>query len=91
MSRKSLLTSKTDEKKAQLNSINALIKKDVRFCEKKISDLNSELDEAKEALEARLSEEAGLDSSVVEVTFARIGALEAKIALYTDFYNNHVK
>lgn len=71
------------------NNLNQLIqeidKKDKKFLQRKLTALQNEYDDAEESLEQRLSEEAVIDDSVVEVLYGNLVAISEKKGLYESF------
>jgi hypothetical protein len=84
MKRKEILEkySAEDNKSVVLADI---VKKDAKFIKRRIQELENQLDDAKEALEARLQQEAPIDDSVVVSLFGSIVICEEKVALYKQF------
>ena len=62
-----------------------LIKKNVKFLDRKIADIERDLEDKYDEIEKRISSEVLLDESVVEVLYQQISDLEIKQALYISF------
>lgn len=63
----------------------ALLKKDQKFIERRLTALNQEKEDLEEKLEARLQSELPIDQSTVEVLFAEINKVVATQNLYKEF------
>ena len=90
MNRKQLLESAMTEEKNVSTLVASTLKRDTKVLSKAKRDLQDSLDEAEDALEQRLSADAPLDKSVVEVLFARIKDLKTSIKLYEEFEKEYL-
>jgi hypothetical protein len=90
MNRRQLLASALTEEKNVSTLVATTIKKDNKVLSKAKRDLQDSLDEAEEALEQRLSTDAPLDKSVVEVLFAKVKNLKESIQLYEEFEKEYL-
>jgi hypothetical protein len=85
MNRKNLLEGALTEEKNVTTIVTTTLAKDAKFIKKAKRDLDDALEEAEEKLEERLSSNAPLDKSTVEVLFAKILDLKASLSLYEKF------
>ena len=85
MKAKQLLTNVMEAKNNTSTKVENLIKKNVKFLDRKIADIERELEDKYDEIEKRLSSETLLDESVVEVLYQRISDLEQKQVLYISF------
>lgn len=71
------------------NNLEAVIsdieKKDLRFLERTMDNLEKELEDAEEALEKRLATQQVIDTSVVESLFGTIIEIATKLEMYASF------
>lgn len=85
MKAKQLLTNVMEAENNTSAKVENLIKKNVKFLDRKIADIERELEDKYDEIEKRLSSETLLDESVVEVLYQQISDLEIKQALYISF------
>lgn len=85
MKAKQLLTNVMEAENNTSAKVENLIKKNVKFLDRKIADIDRELEDKYDEIEKRLSSEVLLDESVVEVLYQQIADLEVKQALYISF------
>ena len=85
MKAKQLLTNVMEAENNTSTKVENLIKKNVKFLDRKIADIERELEDKYDEIEKRLSSETLLDESVVEVLYQQISDLEIKQALYISF------
>lgn len=83
--RKSLLEASLTEDKNVTTVVATTLAKDTKALKKARRDVEDAIEEAEEALEARLSSGAVLDKAVVENTYSNLKDLKAKLELYTEF------
>lgn len=83
--RKSLLEASLTEDKNVQTVVATTLAKDTKALKKARRDVEDAIEEAEEALEARLSSGAVLDKAVVENTYSNLKDLKAKLELYTEF------
>ena len=85
MKAKQLLTNVMEAENNTSAKVENLIKKNVKFLDRKIADIERDLEDKYDEIEKRLSSEVLLDESVVEVLYQQISDLEIKQALYISF------
>lgn len=68
--------------------ITALLKKDQKFIERRLTALGQEKEDLEEKLETRLQNETPIDQSTVEVLFAEIKKVTETEKLYKEFSKN---
>jgi hypothetical protein len=85
MNRKNLLEANLTEGQNVATVVTGVLAKDGKFLRKEKRNLEDSLEEAEEKLEERLTSNAPLDKSTVEVLFSNILDIEAKIKLYQKF------
>lgn len=85
MKAKQLLTNVMEAENNTSAKVENLIKKNVKFLDRKIADIERDLEDKYDEIEKRLSSEVLLDESVVEVLYQQISDLEIKQALYFSF------
>jgi hypothetical protein len=85
MRRKNLLEANLTEGQNVATVVTGVLAKDGKFLRKEKRNLEDSLEEAEEKLEERLTSNAPLDKSTVEVLFSNILDIEAKIKLYQKF------
>lgn len=85
MKAKQLLTNVMEAENNTSAKVENLIKKNVKFLDRKIADIERDLEDKYDEIEKRISSEVLLDESVVEVLYQQISDLEIKQALYISF------
>jgi hypothetical protein len=70
--------------------VEIILKKDRKFVNRKITDLERELEDLNEAFEERLSNSEPIDESVVEVHFSKLSSLKDKITRYKEFTKEYL-
>lgn len=90
MKRSELLKQNLNEDKSKELAVNKAIKADEKFVNRSIQSITNTIEDLKEKLDSRLSADAPLDSSVVEVTFKSIKEQEAKLAIYKEFKESYI-
>jgi hypothetical protein len=85
MNRLKLLQSNSNKEESKNSRLIAIFNKDIRFLDKKINDLEYEIQESYDKLNERLSSECEIDASVVEVHYAQILSLKEKLETYSSF------
>lgn len=85
MTRKALLEQSLTEDKNVTTVVATTLAKDTKALKKARRDVEDAIEEAEEALEARLSSGAVLDRAVVENTYSNLKDLKAKLELYKEF------
>jgi len=85
MNRKQLLESGLTEEKNVTTVVTNLLSKDAKALKKAKRDIEDAIEEAEEALEARLTSNTPIDKSVVEVTYAKLLDLKNTLELYKSF------
>lgn len=83
--RKQLLEAGLTEDKNVQTVVESTIAKDTKALKKARRDVEDAIEDAEEALEARLSLGAVLDKAVVENTYSNLKDLKAKLELYKEF------
>lgn len=89
MKAKQLLTNVMEAENNTSAKVENLIKKNVKFLDRKIADIERELEDKYDEIEKRLSSETLLDESVVEVLYQQISDLEQKQVLYISFKDEY--
>ena len=85
MKAKQLLTNVMEAENNTSAKVENLIKKNVKFLDRKIADIERDLEDKYDEIEKRISSEVLLDESVVEVLYQQVADLEIKQALYISF------
>lgn len=89
MKAKQLLTNVMEAENNTSAKVENLIKKNVKFLDRKIADIDRELEDKYDEIEKRISSEVLLDESVVEVLYQQVSDLEVKQALYISFKDEY--
>ncbi len=89
MKRKQLLNVSLNKDENSKVLIANTAKTDIKFLNRTVRNLTDELEDAEAEVEKRLSSETAVDSSTVEVVFAKTIALQAKIDLYNSFLKKY--
>ena len=85
MKAKQLLTNVVEVENNSSAKVENLIKKNIKFLDRKISDIEREIEDSREDIEKRLSSEVLIDESVVEVLYEGLMSLETKLMTYEVF------
>ena len=85
MNRKQLLETSLTEEKNVATLVTNTITKDQKFLKKAKRDLEDLIEDTKDALEERLSSNALIDKSVVEVLYAKLKETESLLNTYKAF------
>ena len=89
MKAKQLLTNVVEVENNSSARVENLIKKNIKFLDRKISDIEREIEDSREDIEKRLSSEVLIDESVVEVLYDALVILEAKLMTYESFKDEY--
>lgn len=90
MKRKQLLESALSTGENVKSVVEITTTKDNKFLKRTKQSLENEIEDLKEQLEARLSSEAVLDKSVIEVTFLNLKNSENLLELYKSFEKEYI-
>ena len=89
MKAKQLLTNIVEVENNSSAKVENLIKKNIKFLDRKISDIEREIEDSREDIEKRLSSEVLIDESVVEVLYEGLLSLESKLMTYESFKDEY--
>ena len=89
MKAKQLLTNVVEAENNSSAKVENLIKKNIKFLDRKISDIEREIEDSREDIEKRLSSEVLIDESVVEVLYEGLLSLESKLMTYESFRDEY--
>lgn len=89
MKAKQLLTNVMEAENNTSAKVENLIKKNVKFLDRKIAGIERDLEDKYDEIEKRISSEVLLDESVVEVLYQQVADLEIKQALYISFKDEY--
>ena len=89
MKAKQLLTNVVEVENNSSARVENLIKKNIKFLDRKISDIEREIEDSREDIEKRLSSEVLIDESVVEVLYEGLLSLESKWMTYESFKDEY--
>lgn len=89
MKAKDLLSNVAEAEKNASVKVETIIKKNVKFLERKISDISRQIEDKEEEIEKRISSEVLIDNSVVEVTFRQLYELHENKELYERFLEEY--
>jgi hypothetical protein len=84
MKRKDLLKQSTGEHSQEV-ALKALITKDVKFVERKITALSFQIEDAEEKLSERMRADAPIDDSVIHLLYGDIVSLRSQKVLIEQF------
>lgn len=85
MNRKTLLENALTEEKNVTTIVTTTVNKDQKFLKKAKRDLEDQLEDAKDALEERMSSNTLVDKNVVEVLYTKIQDTESLLSVYKAF------
>ena len=89
MKAKQLLTNVVEVENNSSVRVENLVKKNIKFLDRKISDIEREIEDSREDIEKRLSSEVLIDESVVEVLYEGLLSLESKLMTYESFKDEY--
>jgi len=91
MNRKQLLETNLAEDQNVTTVITNILAKDAKAFKKAKRDVEDELETAEEQLEERLSGKSPIAKATIEVTYANVKDLKAKLELYASFEKEFLK